>query len=245
MFDNFIKRIIHLLDGRKPSPWGQSIGLSSALTARMMQGNIPGALILSTIRRAENVSMSWLLEGKGTAYIVNHTDSDLEAFDRLKMFIEDEDEWHIHDIRNKENQSQQIIVLTQPGEYNYEQRGKQTTLNYTIVEIISGPLGKRVYEFLKKKKCSHVVMPHDKFTMLGQGWIGNYELLESVNKKGLLSTYKILDLVREDPDWSYYVVNNSSEEKRLSGLFRQLDTIDQDALIRIAEALSERKKIRT
>lgn len=243
MHSELIKRLETLLNGRRKYPWGQAVTLSRGAIDKLFNGEILHHQLMGAITRAENVSLSWLTEGRGSPYMVNRVSTDKEAADTIRDILEDEPgNWAIYRVMNKEDQRQSLVVLTQPGEYSYEHRGKRSTLTYKIVEIISGPLGKRVYELLRNHEYISVRMPYEKFEMLARGWIGNHDLFGDQGKEGLLSKCKILDRVAEDTAALYNTDQPSGEEQRFNSLFNQLNTTDQDALIRIAEALLTKEK---
>lgn len=238
MHPELIKRLEKLLNGRRKYPWGQSITLSRGAIDKLFNGDILHHQMMGAITRAENVSLSWLTEGRGSPYMVNRVSTDKEAADNIRDILEDEPgTWTIYDVRNKEDYRQSIVVLTQPGEYSYEHRRKQSNLTYKIVEIISGPLGKRVYELTKEHSPISVTMPYEKFEMLARGWTGNYELLGSDDNEGLLSKYKTPGFIAENYAPLYATGQAQGEEQKYSSLFKNLSAEDQDALIRIAEAL--------
>ena len=58
-------RLAFLLRGRKPFVWNRSVHLSNGAVQRMNQGKWPDPAKLVPACRIENVSLTWLLEGRG------------------------------------------------------------------------------------------------------------------------------------------------------------------------------------
>lgn len=71
MSNSFNDRLEIVLDGRKVTPWGKSLGLSNSVLGVMTQGTAPGPDHLKIIANAENVSINYLLTGDGCPFVVN------------------------------------------------------------------------------------------------------------------------------------------------------------------------------
>lgn len=78
MFDSFNDRLEFVLDGRKLTPWGKSLGLSNSVLGVMSQGTAPGPDHLKVIASAENVSLNFLLTGEGSPFVVNTPPASLD-----------------------------------------------------------------------------------------------------------------------------------------------------------------------
>lgn len=144
--DIFLDRINFILNGRKITPWAKSLGLSNGDVTRIKAGRVPGPEKLVPICRAENVSLSWLLEGVGEPYMVHHTYSDEETADLVNEHLIDE-QWNVQLLRHD---SWPAVVLTQPATMLV---GKNEVA-YTAIEIIAGPVGEETFELLQKAKHS-------------------------------------------------------------------------------------------
>ncbi|EHE6947159.1 TPA: hypothetical protein PMB08_002792 [Vibrio cholerae] len=69
---NFKIRMYELLNGRKQTPWGKSMGFSGGSISSIFGGRIPGSKFLGPISELENVNLNWLLLGKGAKYNVEY-----------------------------------------------------------------------------------------------------------------------------------------------------------------------------
>lgn len=130
--ENIKDRLNQILNGRKKHPWGEKLGFTRGTLTRLFNGEILSADKLLPICRAENVSLSWLLDGVGEPYQVHHTFTDEETADLLSLYIDDED-WEILVLKN---QAYPAIVLTLPATMMV---GKKH-IDYTATEIIAGPM---------------------------------------------------------------------------------------------------------
>lgn len=169
--NNFFNRIQFILGNRKVGPWSEGIGLSKPDMTRVKKGGTIGSEKLIPICRAENVSLSWLLEGKGHPYMVQHTHSDAETADLLASYIDDED-WHVLILRHSVYPA---IILTQPATMLV---GKKD-IDYRAIEIIAGPVGSETLGVIKKSSVSDKnQVDVDEFTArkLYAGKLGNQDI---------------------------------------------------------------------
>lgn len=65
----FKQRLLKVAAGRKLTPWLMSLGWTRTDVARVNRGHIPGPEKLALLVDTENVSLSWLLAGKGDPWI--------------------------------------------------------------------------------------------------------------------------------------------------------------------------------
>lgn len=74
----FLSRMKWVLGERQKHPWGRSIGLKNSRIVSIFDGVMPQADALLMIRRAEKVSIDWLLTGEGQP-TVRREDAEQEA----------------------------------------------------------------------------------------------------------------------------------------------------------------------
>jgi hypothetical protein len=79
-----IERLNYLLRGRKPYPWGESVGLSRGTVYRLLKGQFPDPGSLVEAVRREGLSMSWWLAGAGTPYFVRPAVSTADAIETIE-----------------------------------------------------------------------------------------------------------------------------------------------------------------
>ena len=73
------ERLCFLRQGRKPTEWANSLNLPYTTLQGIEAGRGVRAETFRLIARVENASISWLLEGKGHPYLVNHCNDDEAA----------------------------------------------------------------------------------------------------------------------------------------------------------------------
>ena len=192
MITSFEDRLNFALGSRKPTPWGKRIGLNSATTSGLFSGKQPGSEILSLIMRSENLSISWLLQGKGAPFLVDKAHSANQLNAQLAIIFEEH--WENIYIANSPNGL--TVVVVKQGQFDF----KGTWINYPIIEVLSGPANEQTLEFLRdrsKKGTTNNTLPvpmayqikltENDSEKLSRGQIGTYILLGDDKKGGILS----------------------------------------------------------
>lgn len=184
MNKNFLSRIEFVLDGRAPFPWANRIGIGRGVMSRIRQGVIPAAEALARIALTENVSITWLLTGVGSPYIVSALDSDSEIASLLSTHLEDEASWRIYWCTDHHRSA---FVLTQPAQLE-DKAGD--LIDYITLEIIAGPMGKETHDTLATAVENGRDVNVVEFTAadmkdLIEGRLGSFQLISQ--EKGLLA----------------------------------------------------------
>ncbi len=174
----FETRLRTVLAQRKQYAWGESIGATRGSTNRMFKGEIPGWEILVAICDIERTSLNWLLNGIGQPFITlgcrKHEEACIAAFDQL---FRRHDDWRIH-------------CITQGTHYclGLTRRSRRMTrskeVEYTEVQLITDGGGRRLLQRVEETKRTvyRVPVPSDDFERLARGYVGNVELLETINR---------------------------------------------------------------
>lgn len=136
---------------------------------------MPGSEKLIPIIKAENLSISWLLEGKGSPFLVNSCPTDDEGYALLdELYAE---AWTTYLITDGHQIS---IVLTRPGEYLV----KDKPYPYTLVEVLAGNFGRDSLERASKTANGENLYFLETSTSiindLAKGKIGSYQLLTQI-----------------------------------------------------------------
>ena len=189
-------RLTYVLHGRMKHKWGKDIGITKSVIDSLWKGKIPGADKLSPAIRAENLSLSWLLEGMGNPYLVNHCTSDEECYSVLdEMYAE---EWKTYIVTDG---CQIAIVLTQPGSYQI----KDDPYLYTIIEVLTGNIGddalNLVLDNVTNKTVFHIETSCSTMNDLIRGNVGTYQLLHAEN--ALLSNAHLIQTKMDKQDQPY------------------------------------------
>lgn len=100
--EGIAQRLGIVLRGRKPYSWGQAFGLSRGTIGRMLKGMLPTPDRLLPALRGENLSLTWLITGQGTPYLVHSPVSDAEGADLVRRL-------------KREMGAPRFTVVTAPG----------------------------------------------------------------------------------------------------------------------------------
>jgi hypothetical protein len=243
-------RLEWLLNGRKIHKWGANIGLTKTVITRLNQGIFPGADKLRPVVRAENVSLTWLLEGKGDKYLVNHCWSDIDCYECLQAYYDEK--WKTHLLVDGFNIS---IVLTQPGSYDIE----GVTYLYTMVEVITGPINDKTLSLIAQQNNDNntffVETSVADMQFLFKGNVGSYGLLHAadaiLNKSRLLKQVEAASFitssqVAEDAPPAYHVPSKiTSDEMATVVDLRQLNPQNLKHIKAVIHSLADSSDKRT
>lgn len=134
--DAYIARLSRVLDGRKPYPWAAANGLSRGTIGRMLKGALPDPETLIPALRSEGLSLTWLLTGQGTPYVVHTPISDAQGADLIRQYLEEMGSPSVTIIRSAEASSSVVIALT---EHVSKAPAGAEPYEYDHSEIIAGP----------------------------------------------------------------------------------------------------------
>lgn len=227
------ERLAFVVGDRKIHPWAKSIGVSKGTIESVMnKGGMPGAETLGIIRRAENVRIDWLLEGRGTPFYVAPCASDQAAASLLDELLSEE-QWEVTVVSDHHRLA---FVLSQPGSHSV----KDQFIDYTIVEVIVGPLGPASILTLRKRNGTLFYTYLDAALMeqLEKGEIGTYKLFD--REKGLLNARVPIDVTSpvfddfKDPSMPVVAI----EEVELLLHYRMLDKDKKQAVQKIISAMT-------
>lgn len=198
--NSFRERLEFLLCGRKIHPWAASLGVSKGAAENMSKGNIPGPEILNAIMCKENISLSWLIDGKGAPYLIDLCSSETEFAATLKMHFTD---FH-WDVMLVHDGFRIVVMLSKPAEYDY--KGK--IINYHLYELITGPFGLQVSEYLKsfheKQAFARGDLIHGSFNEWGESKIDKESLTKIIKGQlGPNQMYGDNDKLDAAFQWSY------------------------------------------
>ena len=173
---DFFARFHFLLSGRQPYPFGEGAGINRGTISRVLKGNVPTHESLASLVRVENASISWLLEGKGSPYLVTYCQNDADCREMLDAWLE-EDGWTLHLVMVNSLSS---LILTQPGQF--DNKGKM--IDYTIIEILAGPMAEKTMDrIIEAQNNGHPVMTvrvsPTVATKIYKGRMGTYALLHA------------------------------------------------------------------
>lgn len=157
------------------APWGLSVGLPLGTGHRLKKGKFPDPESLIPAVQIERVSMSWLVDGTGTPFMVLPAASDEDAADLLSMLLGDEPNQTVT-LVGSERGAGVVVVLTQPAQVS---RG-DTMLDYTAVQVVSGPIDTLAARAIGEHAHGHtkiLTLPPDQLAALATGKMGNVPLV--------------------------------------------------------------------
>lgn len=182
-FLEFNNRLQYLLSGRDKHPWGAAIGLNKGTIDGMTRtGSTPGGESLRMIHRCENVSLDWLLEGRGAPFIVTAYPPNGEAEQILEEWLQDPT-WALTLVTDG---ARYAVILDQPRIFSVKD-GKDLSgepqyrgIPYRKVEILVGAVGPLTMERLRleapKRAIRLVEVPSEVLGQLHTGKLGSYKL---------------------------------------------------------------------
>jgi len=230
--NNFLSRINEILGDRKKHPWGRDIGLKNTRINDMFSGKIPHADALIRVRRAEKVSLDWLLTGDGTPYLYKsgRCQTDLENAELLKQLLE-EDDWMVYLVYHQVEEGV-AVVLTHPAIVKYE----DITARFMDVEMMQA--GAEVINRLKGRLVKEVKVEFSVYERLVCGWLGPVDL---TGENGLLNKSRDTDL-----NYVAGVLSKSSSHKltnmtenKLITHFRHLRGEQQKAVLALLNSMDQ------
>jgi len=172
---SFEERLNNVLNDRKQTPWGKSLGFTSASISHIFSGGrIPGPEFLQAICRAENVNLNWLLSGKGKPFNVTYIQSAKSFVVYVNTMLTDEN-WQVCVCSLTE---QTVLVLTQPAQYEF--KGKW--IDYTLCEVLVGQGSEELAWILNNHQSERDTystpnLPGNILKKIAGGELGTYALL--------------------------------------------------------------------
>lgn len=124
------ERFARVLGDRTASRWANWVGLSQGTLSRLKAGELPDPEKLTAACRAENLSLTWLLDGMGAPYLVNVATDQRDAVGALEELFDDE-AWSVLVVAAGEAAT---IVLHQPASVVL----KGGTCDYTATVVLGG-----------------------------------------------------------------------------------------------------------
>ena len=246
MEQNFIERLAQVLAERKPTPWGERLGFNKSTVSRIFSGVVPGSEILNAIMRYENISLSWLLSGKGDQFLIERVQTPAEFSDLLEAHTSGEI-WESIYVCNAPNGL--AVILTQPGR-KLDYKGKE--LDYTVIEVINGPVDSGLVEMLKGEKeigdanaCHSNVylcqLEEQDAWNLSNGFMGTFALLGDNEYRGLLEVAESAENVEDLlPTHSLKTGEQPVDTRLMRGVIELVDNVIIEEGIQLDTAVRAR-----
>lgn len=169
-------RLKQLLEDRLENPWSSSIGLDRSAIRRIKEEDkAPDWSPLSAIRKAERISLAWLIEGKGEPFEVTRHVSDDDCAEELGCMLNDEP-WTVVIATDGKRWA---FVLHQPGQATVHGRaGRETPFDYTLCEILLGGSAASLAIISRSAKTiRYAAIAKDRMDAIYQAKAGTWRLL--------------------------------------------------------------------
>lgn len=155
-----------ILDDRKRTPWGKSIGLGGGVVSRLFNhGILPSDKYLTKIMRSENISLNALFGHADAPFVVHRTTNSQETFEYIKPYIQDE-QWDVHIITGADYPIIVLSTLAEDGD----------GFKYTPIEVVCGPADIATANLFKGLKVLSKALPKEEAMELATGYKGTYYL---------------------------------------------------------------------
>lgn len=242
------ERLEWLLHGRSPWKWGESVRLSSGAISRLMTGRFPDPEKLVPACRIENLSLTWLIEGRGMPYCVATPADDVEAASILGQVFADEPQTNL---LVAYTETSYTVIVWMPVQAQ-TQDGKPYNYNATTIlgGGVAGPDTMEVieanYSFTGVEYCRALRLERDKWRALASGLMGNHDvfgeggLLEQSTRGHAppITLRNGWDQVREYGSIQW----QDSDERAAMAILRALEKPDRSAALRMLKGLRDIKR---
>jgi hypothetical protein len=167
MSDSFSARLETLLDGRKITPWGKTLGLSNSVIEALSKGTVPGPDHLKIIARAENANLNFLLTGAGCPFVVNPAPDNVNpenevfllGFGGLRAVVVIKDASHVFERSGKESHFKELTIYRGIG-FNVEKIKNPRCYQFpAISELLAGKLSKHALIGKEKDGLLYLARP--------------------------------------------------------------------------------------
>jgi hypothetical protein len=177
---NTNKVLSFILDDRKKTPWGKSLGMSpSAITKMFNHGVYPADKYLTKIMKVENASLDALWGAAVAPFIVQRTNHARETNLQLDQHLRDEKQnIYLITSETKVNDEYPVFVLSVPVVENI---GGVDELKYESVHVITGPTNHETANLLREESVNFKTLPEKDFRELATGYKGTYFLFGKGN----------------------------------------------------------------
>lgn len=219
----------------KKHQWGKARGFSAGVVDRIFRGQIPGHEVLNAISMYDNVSLTWLVSGLGSPYLVFSGSADDEVAEQLQEFLSEK--WSIV-ILSAPSNKEDAIVLMRPSTYEY----KEKEIEYLDLKILVGPIGLMTSQLLKNSKQSIASIEVSEFVLhrITRGQSSNSDILKHVNTKNYKKAGFTHATKYKDKDRRSLPQIETLEEKKLILGFRSIEEDDKKTILNLIDSLTKK-----
>lgn len=208
----FTPRLEWVLADRKLTPWAKKLGLSSGTAARLLSNVVPGTDILTAIMRTEHVNLNWLLEGKGSPFMLDSYTS-ADAFENM-LSIHAQDAQYTAYLSIDMQSGMASVVLMQPATFEF----KNKSIEYQQIETLYGPCRNplALSEALKGCDIHSFSLTQLDAMAFSRGQFGTYKLLGDDKHKGLVSKAGVDFMVQDGKGVYFAEIKNQTKKEGMT-----------------------------
>lgn len=247
-------RLEQVMRGRSVWKWADSVHLSSGAVSRMLKGQFPDPEKLVPACRVENLSLTWLLEGRGTPFCVACPATDAEAADIAQQALQDDPAANI--LIGFSDIGFTVVVHTPV----YAQTAQGKPYEYKATTIVGGcAAGEKVTSWLTLitrqkrfgKKHQAVRLDDLDWIRLASGYMGNFEIFGESGADGLYgkATHGYTPDETANDSYDRHAVRDpagtawiNDRERADLDILRALSDHDRDAASRMLRGLGDQPK---
>lgn len=205
------------------------------------KGILPKGQTLLAIQRRENANISWLLEGTGSPYLVEHCRDDDECREQARLILE-ESGWSVV---IADDGTRQALILTLPC--SYQHATNKRPLRYVEMHILTNAGPKAIDDAVAiAAEVRALRLDTNRFDDLISGQVGTYRLLGDDKTPGLMAESSLLDrndIMQVAEEALVYGRDRGPQSLRQDEIallekYRQLSVADRSRLQTITDALA-------
>lgn len=247
---NVTERLDLVLRGRSAWKWAESVHLSSGALSRMLKGSFPDPEKLVPACRVENLSLTWLIEGRGTPFCVACPASDAQAIEVVQAALHDDPE---ADVLIGYCDDGYTVIVHAPV---YAQTSTGKPYEYKATTIVGGCVaGARLAAWLNditRQKRFHkhhlaVQMERPDWSRLASGHMGNFEIFGDYGNGGIFGAASHGHMPYITADFGRHTVRDGDgdtawttpREREDLAILRELSEADRDAATRMLRGLQK------
>jgi len=156
------------------------------MISRINAGEIPGQDVLLLISRVENVSLSWLLDGRGSPFCCHNCETPEEFCEELSAELEDQ---AFDQITVVNSGSAPVVIFEQAATDTLK---KDKTYDYRRLTILSGPWSKEIRQILigliDQPNVTPLAMHEPQVAAIRKGELGTFLLFGDEKHTGILAS---------------------------------------------------------
>lgn len=167
---SFLERLKLLSAGRTFNAWFKQIGWAPGDITRINQGGLPGAEKLSLLATIENVSLTWLLTGEGTPYVVRYCVTKVQAAGVIAELEGTDSSWTRYWF--KLDGGGMVVIWTR---HKAHPANQSLSWAETQVLVAIGPTSFEQLAYLRGEEMTEQISALER-SQIAEGWLGPFQM---------------------------------------------------------------------